>query len=213
MKLFISFLLLLSSPVFASTPEAMERAEALVPNFRQVSDVIYRGGNPMKEIDDKAGLAALKDLGVKVVINLQGADLDDSWEGWIAGQFQPGEWPENRAEQKRYLEAEGIEVVSLPFRSYDSVGRKESVIVQKAVELLNGATSDRPVFIHCEHGRDRTGLVVALHRMQNRAWTVRAAHEEWVASGHDIYSWPITGRLDAYFFQVALEGGYETGLL
>lgn len=197
-----------SSTVFAGP---FERAEDLIPNFAQVSSGVYRGGNPMKEFGDHRAFDALRDLGVKNVINLQGADGDDSAIGWVFGQFQPGEAPEFIAEGKRYYGAHGIGFANLPFKSYDSVSKREAVLVQQAVRLLGDASDSSPVFIHCEHGRDRTGLVVALHRMQNSGWTVKAAYEEWVAMGHDIFSWPVTGRLDNYFFRVAEEGGYETG--
>jgi protein tyrosine/serine phosphatase len=189
-----------------------ERAEDLIPNFVEVSPGLYRGGNPMRDIGDKRGLEALRALGVKVVIDLQGADGDDTAIGWVFGQFQPGEAPENIAEEKRYLNAAGIAFANLPFKSYNNVNKREAVHVQEAVRMLAEASPAQPVFIHCEHGRDRTGLVVALHRMQNQGWTVKASHDEWVALGHDIFSWPITGRLDNYFFRVAEEGGFEIGL-
>lgn len=209
---YLSILFFAFLPVSTVFAGPFERAADLIPNFAEVSPGVYRGGNPMKEIDDKRGLDALRALGVKVVIDLQGADGDDTAIGWVFGQFQPGEAPENIAEEKRYLNAAGIRFVNLPFKSYNSVNKREAVLVQEAVRLLGEASPASPVYIHCEHGRDRTGLVVALHRMQSQGWTVKASYDEWVAMGHDIIAWTITGRLDKYFFRVAEEGGYEVGL-
>jgi hypothetical protein len=143
--------------------------------------------------------------------DLRGADAVGAALGWVMGQMQPGEAPENIAEERRYLAAMGMEFVNLPFKSHDRVNKSGAKIVQEAVRVLGEASAERPVFVHCEHGKDRTGLVVALHRLQNRGWTVKAAYDEWVALGHDIIAWTVTGRLDDYFFRVAEEGGYETG--
>ena len=208
----ILFFALAASSASVAFAGPFEDAVDLIPNFVEVSPGVYRGGNPMRDIDDKAGLDALKALGVATVIDLQGADGDDSAIGWVFGQLQSGEAPENLAEEKRYLTAMGIEFVNLPFKSYDEVDERDAKIVQEAVRILGEASAERPVFVHCEHGKDRTGLVVALHRLQNRGWTVKAAYDEWVALGHDIIAWAVTGRLDKYFFRVAEEGGYETGL-
>jgi len=41
----------------------------------------------------------------------------------------------------------------------------------------------RPLFIHCMKGEDRTGLLVALHRVINEGWKPADAHAEMMAHG------------------------------
>ncbi len=65
---------------------------------------------------------------------------------------------------------------------------------------MSEATPDRPVYVHCEHGADRTGLLVALYRILYEGWSVRHAYEEWVRWGHSVTSRVVTGDLDIYFF-------------
>lgn len=38
-------------------------------------------------------------------------------------------------------------------------------------------------FIHCEHGQDRTGLVVAVYRVQHDGWTKEQAEKEMLNHG------------------------------
>jgi len=52
-------------------------------------------------------------------------------------------------------------------------------------EYLDQIVGDiRPnTFIHCEHGQDRTGLVVACYRVRVQHWTKAAAEKEMLAHG------------------------------
>ena len=44
----------------------------------------------------------------------------------------------------------------------------------------------KPVYVHCQHGEDRTGLVIAAYRVRQCGWTKEHAMEE--ARGHG-YRW------------------------
>jgi protein tyrosine/serine phosphatase len=49
--------------------------------------------------------------------------------------------------------------------------------VAKALGLLDDA-QNWPVFIHCKHGNDRTGTVVACYRMTTEHWSNKRAFAE-----------------------------------
>lgn len=58
-----------------------------------------------------------------------------------------------------------------------------------AVAALSAiAVSPGPVLVHCWHGADRTGMVVALYRMVEQGWTREAAIREMLEGGYGYHS-------------------------
>jgi len=54
-----------------------------------------------------------------------------------------------------------------------------------------------PVFVHCEHGADRSGVMSAAYRMAVQGWTAEEAVEEMVEGGYGFHGvW--RGRLGGY---------------
>jgi protein tyrosine/serine phosphatase len=103
-----------------------------VPNFAQVTEYVYRGGQP-----DAAGWDALKAMGIKTVIKLnEGSD--------------PG------------ATARGMNVVYLPISAIEQTfGKPDAATVNHAVSVICGSVQRKEkVYVHCTHGHDRTGLVV-----------------------------------------------------
>ncbi len=41
----------------------------------------------------------------------------------------------------------------------------------------------QPVYVHCDHGVDRTGMVLAAYRIQVDGWTFERAYEEMRSHG------------------------------
>ena len=72
-------------------------------------------------------------------------------------------------------------------------------MIHDALELMKAATPEHPVYIHCEHGADRTGLLAALYRVKVQGWAPEDAKTEWEAHGHNCLSRIFTGYLDDYF--------------
>lgn len=64
---------------------------------------------------------------------------------------------------------------------------------EEALEDLSALP--RPTLVHCTHGINRTGLLVALWRVKNSS-AAFAAHSEWVAYGQDDVAFPLL--LDAF---------------
>lgn len=52
--------------------------------------------------------------------------------------------------------------------------------VQTFFEIMESATG--PVYIHCLHGKDRTGFMIAVYRMRKQGWTFKQAKEELFAN-------------------------------
>jgi protein tyrosine/serine phosphatase len=130
---------------FAATLFAGERgvpAGEGIGNFGKVSDSLYRGAQP-----DEAGVKNLKSLGVKTIINLR-----------LARGAEPAEAAQARAN--------GILYTNIPFAG---VGRPTDAEVAGVLALISN--SPGPVFVHCEHGCDRTGTVIACYRIQHDHWS------------------------------------------
>src|SRR5260370_11890450 len=107
-------------------------------NFGKVDDHLYRGAQP-----DAEGIRALKKLGVKLIVNLR----------------LPGDgWKEEAAEAL----ANGILYTNIPM---SGIGRPKDDQVRQLLGLFE--TLSTPVFVHCQHGCDRTGTVVASYHIQH----------------------------------------------
>jgi protein tyrosine/serine phosphatase len=155
--------------------EKLEAAKRLIPNLRVVSDNIVRGGRP-----DVGGLQCLKDAGVKVIVNLcGGANLVSLFRSSSSAQAcaESPEVAEEREEAKRL----GLEFVSIPLDVFRTPNEQA---LQAFVELVR-KPDKQPMFIHCLHGRDRTGLMTALYRVHCDGWTAEKAYSEMLECGFD----------------------------
>jgi len=51
------------------------------------------------------------------------------------------------------------------------------------VLALMADPANQPVYVHCRHGQDRTGIVVAAYRMKQQGWSLADAEAEMQAYG------------------------------
>ncbi len=182
--------------VFFVVPAAFA-GTADIPAFLQVSPNLYRGGRPTLQ-----QVADLRQAGIKMDINLQGGDLDNFAMATVIKWWEPGESAENIAAEKSAAEVSGLGFINIPLNSLAPVSDAEDLQIDHILEMMSDP-SLQPVYVHCEHGIDRTGLVVALYRVKVEGWTAKAAHDEWIASGHTVTSRFFTGDLDVYFWKKA----------
>jgi tyrosine-protein phosphatase SIW14 len=137
-------------------------------NFFLVSPGIYRGGHP-----DAGGLEYLKNLGVTTIIDLEIGDFIEATPAEIDSEIAGAT-------------ALGINDIREPMSAFELAlsSRFDSEINQILAILANPA--QKPVYVHCRHGQDRTGLVIGLERVFNEGWTPSAAWNEMLAHGFHV---------------------------
>jgi protein tyrosine/serine phosphatase len=131
----------------------------LPANFGVVEEgKIYRGAQP-----EPGALAQLqKQFGIRTLVKLN-----------------PGDLGAERAEATRL----GMQLIYVPLNAA-SVGRPRSCPeVERAYAALRDP-SHWPLYIHCTHGRDRTGFLVGLFREREERWAFARVREELAHYGH-----------------------------
>jgi len=147
-----------------------------IPNFQLVTGseanghAIYRGGQPTE-----AGWSYLHTLGVTTVVKLNDAQAESLGQGM--------DDPASRL---------GMRVVdaSIPPRDFGlSLKSMQQVVeglpedqVGRAIATLAGV-GNGSVYVHCTHGRDRTGLIVGLFRVFQQHWKAEDAYREMKQEG------------------------------
>ncbi len=104
----------------------------------------------------REGFATLKAMGVRTVIDMRTTESE-----------------------KEQVEAAGMRAIAVPIEmSRDGLKEK----VDRVVALM-ADPANQPVYVHCRHGQDRTGLVVAAYRMKQEGWALADAEAEMQSFG------------------------------
>lgn len=186
-------LIFILAPFFVMTAQAQSMSP--ITNFGQVAPGIYRGGR----LTDEGQMRLLKRSGVKTVLNLQGGDLNSVY-GPLIPLFEKGERLEVRKEEKTWADRAQMLWFNLPLNSLSAVSPSQAAKIRQAVAMIQDPRL-QPVYVHCEHGIDRTGLIVALYRIKIQRWTVAQAYTEMEANGRNfIHQW-FTSPLDDFLRQ------------
>jgi protein tyrosine phosphatase (PTP) superfamily phosphohydrolase (DUF442 family) len=125
--------------------------QPVIPRFQRVAEGLYRGGRPTP-----AGLAFLKEKGIKTVVDLR-----------------PGDG------EKALVEKLGMKYVHLPISAW---GRIPGETVQTFFQIARDPAS-QPVFVHCQRGADRVGVMVGFYRIAFQGWDGEKAYREARAMG------------------------------
>ena len=124
-------------------------------NFHKVSETLFRSAQPTRE-----GMKKAEELGIGTVISL-------------------------RSKQKDIELAENtdLKLIHVSMRAWNP--RYEDAV--KVMQLLNPdnlSANEKPILIHCYHGADRTGMMVALYRMVYQNWEREETLSEMLNDGY-----------------------------
>ena len=157
--LFLTFITLLTAAnCFAFT-------SGLLPyNFRVIDKNVCAGGHPLGPVtnfgnsDEKvlSILANLKSRGIDTVIDLENTkEIQDRY--------------------RRLLDKAGIKRLHIPMNADRVPNQEEWKLIKKAME--------RPVYIHCKWGADRTGAVIGRYLVEEKHYTPENAYKAVITGG------------------------------
>lgn len=170
--LFVSFAVSHSVIAESEKDALFEKLSKTTINFREVAPGIYRGGLISKE-----SAPYLKELGIKTVLT-----FDNELE--------------RVHKEQKFLEEAGIKSISIPWSGWDDPNDQT---IQKIHEIMNKSEL-QPILVHCKHGQERTGVVVATWRIAYQDWIFDQAYQEMKSCG---FRWFQYGHLKNYVFDFA----------
>jgi protein tyrosine/serine phosphatase len=125
---------------------------------------------------DGKDLAQIRALGVRTVVSLRSFHADTA-----------------------LLEHSGIRAVRVPINTWE-VGDRHVVA---ALRAIRAAERDGPVLLHCQHGADRTGMMVAMYRMLYQDWSRARAVAELKQGGYGYH--PMWKNIERYLARVDVD--------
>ncbi len=163
-----------------------------LPNLYRVNASLYRSAQPTKEgfvfLGAQASLANA-DGAIKTVVSLRAVDDD--------APIVPA--------------ASGLRLEQIRFKTWHPED-------EDVVKFLRIATTPalQPVLVHCQHGSDRTGTMVAIYRITFEGWTKAQATDEMINGGYGFHPmWQNLLRyieeldVNAIKMQVAKQGAWQ----
>ncbi|MHB0998088.1 MAG: fused DSP-PTPase phosphatase/NAD kinase-like protein [Armatimonadota bacterium] len=129
-----------------------------LPNFHKVDTGIYRGGAPTD-----TGLKNLKEMNIQTIIDLRIS-------------------PDLVKVEKKIAEKMGFKWLNIP------MGKEAPT--QKQVDTFLSVlekSAKEPVFVHCQHGADRTGCMIGIYRVKVQQWSFQQAWTEMRKYGFKLF--------------------------
>jgi len=123
-------------------------ANIRIGNFGRINSQYYRGAQP-----DDADYRDLAVMGIHTVIDLTA---------------------DGRVNEQRLVEKAGMKFYRIPMTTSD---RPSETAVAQFLKLVNDP-ANQPVYVHCQGGRHRTGVMTAVYRMTQDGWTADRAYQE-----------------------------------
>jgi protein tyrosine/serine phosphatase len=160
--IFTLFLLLIAmSSVSAETAGSLQK-NTVLPGEAKISEKIYGlpGLTNVGRISQEIyrgnqplpdGYKTLKKIGIKTVINLR-----------------------SRHGEKKAVENSGMNYMEFPISMIKNLKREN---VQEIIDAMANP-ENQPIYVHCALGRDRTGIVAAIYRIEKQGWSFDEAEQE-----------------------------------
>jgi protein tyrosine/serine phosphatase len=168
------FVMVFGSATFTSAQTAPSNfPNVKIRNFGQMDERFYRGAQPLQ--DD---FQALKDLGVKTVIDLRN---------------DPTEY------EKAAVEALGMRYINIPMSGWKTPKDRQ---VEEFLKIANDPETGK-FFVHCKAGIHRTGVAGAVYRFTKYGWGYDQAYKEM--KNYDFSSGLVHGALKSYVRDYARE--------
>ncbi|MEW5819666.1 MAG: tyrosine-protein phosphatase [Cyanobacteriota bacterium] len=129
-------------------------------NFHKVDENYYRGANPPLEDYEKLGK-----LGIKSIIDLRHMNNKKFTKlKTIANQY-------------------GIKYYSIQMSPFTPPTKEQ---IKEFFDIVNNPDG-QPVYVHCTYGKDRTGIMSALYRVNNYQWEYDQAYQEMISDGYHVH--------------------------
>jgi protein tyrosine/serine phosphatase len=141
--------------------EAVDASNVNTPPIELVDNNIYRGPRPTYDT-----LVQLQSMGVTTIVDLENTQSAIDQEQQWAQQL-------------------GLNFISEPMSGFWTPDDSEV----DQIESIIADPSQGPMFVHCQHGQDRTGLIIGLYRVFNEGWDPGTAHQEMVDKGFHTLLW------------------------
>ncbi len=133
---------------------------AQIENFHNVAPGIDRSARPTS---DEVNWVA--ENGYKTILNIEAGNFSQK-PSYV------------KAEEKQALQL-GLQFFHIPM--HPTQGPTKEQIDQAHAFMIDPA--NQPILVHCHHGKDRTGMVVAAYRMKYQGWTYDDAVAEMNSYG------------------------------
>jgi len=173
--LLILSLLLLAPPVLAAEPRLRPENWATAVISEHLENGFRVDGRLYRSAQpDVQAMHELEKLGIRRVLNLREFHDDEDENGTTE-----------------------MELFRVPMNA--ATIRDAEVVAALKIILA----SEEPILVHCWHGSDRTGTVVAMYRIIVQGWTREAALDELVNGGYGYHA--VYGNIPDYLRQVDLE--------
>jgi len=139
-----------------------------LPNLHVVAPGIWRGAAPTQ-----AGILQLKSMGVDTIVDLRIA-------------------PKTVAKEHAYVTSQGMNWINLPMGSDPPTNRQVATLMS----LLRTAPQHK-IYVHCQHGADRTGCMIGIYRVTQDGWTFKQTYAEMRKYGFKPFLIPLKNAVSS----------------
>ncbi|MFI5348969.1 MAG: tyrosine-protein phosphatase [Elusimicrobiota bacterium] len=145
-------------------------------HYEKVAEGVYRSGRLNRE-----GLERLYDMGFQAILDLEGESAYQE-ERRSLDEIESARKAAGKPERHIVSENEPMSITHPP--GQDQIDRALAILSDPA---------KRPILVHCEHGSDRTGVVVAAYRVEiEKKMAIGEAVQE--AKAEHCCHWVIKGK-------------------